>query len=131
MRPQNTGKKYRVGVKAATGRTTSPKMSQLCFYYILSVIMNSEIAIFSKSESPSGKFFRHAILPILLTTVAFLIQIFNNNFISKYGLTDKGRISEFSSVSVSSMFLFSLQRFLRVWQKIALKFTLTDMFPLV
>lgn len=108
-------KKNHVRIKAATARTTTPKMSQLC---ALSVIMNSEIVIFSKSESLSGKMYKQAILPILLTIVAFLIQIFgNNNFISKYELTEQGRISEFSPVFVFSMFLFFLHRFLRVWQK--------------
>lgn len=68
---------------------------------------------------------------ILLTIVAFLILIFdNNNFISKYELTDQGRISEFSPVSVFSVFLFSLHRFLRVWQKNSTEIYF-DMFLLV
>lgn len=62
--------------------------------------------------------YRHTILPILLTNVALLIQNFdNNNFISMYELADQGGISEFSPVSVFSVFLFFLHRFHWVWQK--------------
>lgn len=92
-------------------------MSQLC---VLSVIMNSEIDILSKSEfiPNNGKMYRHTILPILLTNIALLIQNFdNNNFISMYELADQGGISEFSPVSVFSVFLFFLHRFHWVWQK--------------
>lgn len=104
-------------------------MSQLS---VLSVIMDSEKAMFSKAESLFGKMYRHAILPILLTTVAFPRQIFNKNyFISKHELTDQGRY-------LSSVLCLSLVRFsflhtdsLGFGKKLALKFILTDMFLLV